>query len=66
MLSDELKKSLTECLKELHLPTVRACYEEEADRARRESLTYEYYLAEVMQRDITAIWFWPNLSILDQ
>jgi len=51
MLSDELKKSLTECLKELHLPTVRACYEEEADRARRESLTYEYYLAEVMQRE---------------
>lgn len=51
MLSDELKKSLTECLKELHLPTVRACYEEEADRARREGLTYEYYLAEVMQRE---------------
>lgn len=51
MLLDELKKSLIECLKELHLPTVRACYEEEADRARRESLTYEYYLAEVMQRE---------------
>ena len=51
MLSDELKKSLIECLKGLHLPTVRACYEEEADRARRESLTYEYYLAEVMQRE---------------
>lgn len=51
MLSDELKKSLIECLKELHLPTVRACYEEEADRAQRESLTYEYYLSEVMQRE---------------
>lgn len=51
MLSDELKKSLIECLKELHLPTVRAYYEEEADRARREGLTYEYYLAEVMQRE---------------
>jgi DNA replication protein DnaC len=51
MLSDELKKSLIECLKELHLPTVRACYEEEADRSRREDLVYEYYLAEVMERE---------------
>jgi len=51
MLSNELKISLTECLTELHLPTVRACYEQEADRARRESLPYEYYLAEVMERE---------------
>ena len=51
MLSDELRKSLIECLKELHLPIVRACYEEEAGRARRENLTYEYYLAEVMERE---------------
>jgi DNA replication protein DnaC len=51
MLSNELKISLTECLKELHLPTVRACYEQEADQARRETLTYEYYLAEVMERE---------------
>ena len=51
MLSNELKSALTECLKELHLPTVRACYKEEADRARRENLTYEYYLAEVMERE---------------
>jgi DNA replication protein DnaC len=51
MLSNELKTSLTKCLKELHLPTVRACYEEEADRARREAITYEYYLAEVMERE---------------
>jgi DNA replication protein DnaC len=51
MLSDELKTSLTQCLKELRLPTVQACYEEEADRARQESITYEYYLAEVMERE---------------
>jgi len=51
MLSNELKTSLTQCLKELRLPTVRACYEEEADRARRETLTYEYYLAEVIERE---------------
>jgi DNA replication protein DnaC len=51
MLPDELKISLTRCLKELHLPTVRACYEEQADQARQENLTYEYYLAEVMERE---------------
>jgi len=51
MLSNELKTSLTKCLKELHLPTVRACYEEEADQARQETLAYEHYLAEVMERE---------------
>lgn len=51
MLTHELRTSLIECLKELHLPTVRACYGEEADRARREDLAYEYYLAEVMERE---------------
>ena len=51
MLSNELKTSLTKCLKELHLPTVWACYEEEADRARQETLAYEHYLAEVMERE---------------
>lgn len=51
MLSSELKTSLIRCLKELHLPTVRACYEQEADQARQESLTYEHYLAEVMERE---------------
>jgi DNA replication protein DnaC len=51
MLPDELKISLTKCLKELHLPTVRVCYEEQADQARQENITYEYYLAEVMERE---------------
>ena len=51
MLSHELKTSFITCLKELHLPTVRACYEQEAERARQESVTYEYYLAEVMERE---------------
>jgi DNA replication protein DnaC len=51
MLPDELKTSLIQCLKELRLPTVQACYKEEADRARQESIAYEYYLAEVMERE---------------
>jgi hypothetical protein len=31
-------------LKELHLPTVRQCYEDTARRAERETLSYEQYL----------------------
>lgn len=43
--------TMTECLKELHLPTVRECYPERADCARRESLTYEQYLLDLMERE---------------
>jgi len=34
-------------LKDLHLPTVRECYEETARWAERETLSYEQYLLEV-------------------
>jgi DNA replication protein DnaC len=42
---------LTACLKELHLPTARACYQELADSGRREELSHEGYLLEVLQRE---------------
>jgi DNA replication protein DnaC len=38
-------------LKDLHLPTVRACFEAEADLARRNGLSFEQYLLEVLQRE---------------
>jgi DNA replication protein DnaC len=38
-------------LTDLHLPTVRECYEDTARRAERETLSYEQYLAEVMARE---------------
>ena len=38
-------------LRELHLPTVRECYGEEADRARAESLTHEHYLLQIIERE---------------
>lgn len=47
----QLKDSLTQSLKELRLPTVRACYQQEADRARQESLSHEHYLAELVERE---------------
>ena len=37
--------------KYLHLPTVRQCYEEVAQQAERESLSYERYLHELIQRE---------------
>ena len=46
-----LNSALLEVLRELHLPTVRACYEEEANRSRRETLSYEQYLLEVMSAE---------------
>jgi DNA replication protein DnaC len=50
-MSATLKSTLLDVLKELHLPTVRTCYEEEANRSRRESLSYEQYLFEVMSAE---------------
>jgi DNA replication protein DnaC len=48
-----VKESLTAQLKELHLPTIRQCYEEEADQARSESLSYEQYLLELTSQERT-------------
>jgi DNA replication protein DnaC len=45
------RSRLVDCLKELHLPTVRECFDDEADRARREALSYEEYLLEIMDRE---------------
>ncbi len=47
----DLRAALTEHLKELHLPTVRECFEDSALRARQESLSYERYLLDLCQRE---------------
>lgn len=38
-------------LKELHLPTVRRCYQDEAINARRDNWDYETYLCELATRE---------------
>jgi DNA replication protein DnaC len=38
-------------LKDLHLPAVRACFEAEADLARRNGLSYEQFLLELLERE---------------
>ena len=43
---------MRQTLKELHLLTVRECYQEQAEMARRESLSHEHYLSEVIERGL--------------
>ena len=47
----DIKADLTQSLKNLHLPTIRQCYEEVARQAEREQLSYERYLHELVQRE---------------
>ena len=47
----EVRPALIGHLKDLHLPTVRECYEDTARRAERETLSYEQYLLEVISRE---------------
>src|SRR2546428_13241257 len=46
------KETLAAYLKELHLPTIRAGYEELARQAQQEGLSYERYLLELAQREV--------------
>ena len=46
------EKTLRNCLKELHLPTVRHGYQEEAERAGAEDLSYEEYLLTLMEQEL--------------
>jgi DNA replication protein DnaC len=43
--------TLDRTLKSLRLSTIRSCYQEEADLARQESLSYEAYLGELIVRE---------------
>lgn len=51
MTSPEIEHALSASLKELRMPTVRACYSEQAEMARRETLSYERYLLELLERE---------------
>jgi DNA replication protein DnaC len=50
----DIKHRLTEHLRELHLPTIRSCYEDKARHAERETLSYEQYLFEVAELECQA------------
>jgi DNA replication protein DnaC len=50
----DLHSDLTGRLKDLHLPMFRECYQDEAELARRESLSYEQYLLELVEKECEA------------
>lgn len=53
MLAD-VRKKLHQDLKELRLPTVRRCYEEQAKQAEKDSSSYEQYLHELLELEVEA------------
>jgi DNA replication protein DnaC len=54
MPATEVPSRLTAYLKELHLPTMRGCFVEQARRALKETLSYEQYLLELAQAECEA------------
>lgn len=46
------KAALVSHLKELHLPTIRGCFEELARQAEAEDLSYERYLLALVEREL--------------
>jgi DNA replication protein DnaC len=49
--NEDVKETLENCLKELHLPAIRQGYQEMARTAQQESLSYERYLLGLVQRE---------------
>lgn len=47
----EVNKELADYLRELYLPVVRRCFEDKARQAERETLSYERYLLELVERE---------------
>jgi len=48
---NDVNERLEMHLKELHLPTMRQCYEQVAQEAQQETLSYERYLLELAERE---------------
>lgn len=47
----QIRTELLENLKELHLPTMRECFEQTAQQAEKETLSYEQYLLQLTERE---------------
>ena len=52
-MTNKSNTTMLQALKELHLPTVRACYEQVACQAQQESLTYEQFLFELVSQELS-------------
>jgi len=44
-----IDEQILDYLKQLHMPTMRGCYQQIADQARKEPLSYEQYLLELLK-----------------
>ncbi len=49
-----IHEQICDYLKQLHMPTMRGCYQQIADSARRESFSYEQYLVELLKLECDA------------
>ena len=47
----QIRTALLENLKELHLPAMRECFEQTAQQAEKETLSYEQYLLQLTERE---------------
>ena len=52
MSNNTTDEKLVQLLKELHLPTIRGLYKTQAEIAVKESLSYEDYLLELLEREV--------------
>jgi DNA replication protein DnaC len=50
----QVRTALMENLKTLHLPAMRGCFEQAAQQAEQETLSYEQYLLELSERECEA------------
>ncbi len=46
-----IQEQIVHYLKQLHMPTIRSCYEQIADQARQESSSHEEYLLELLRQE---------------
>ena len=49
-----IDEQILDYLKQLHMPTMRGCYQQIADCARSESFSYEQYLLELLKLECEA------------
>jgi len=49
-----IDEQILDYLKQLHMPTMRGCYQQIADQARKESFSYEQYLLELLRLESEA------------
>ena len=49
-----IHEQILDYLKQLHMPTMRQCYQQIADQARSESFSYEQYFLELLKLECEA------------